>query len=69
MQRTLIESDWARRYTSRAVTVIAMFDSDYDKEPKEAEREVRTQIHPLVAHHRKKPHAEAVRVSNGSHAN
>jgi hypothetical protein len=69
VQRTLIESDWARRYTSRAVTVIAMFDSDYDKEPKEAEREVRTQIHPLVAHHRKKPHAQAVRVSNGSHAN
>ena len=69
VQRTLIESDWARRYTRRAVTVIAMFDSDYDKEPKEAEREVRTQIHPLVAHHRKKPHAQAVRVSNGSHAN
>ena len=69
VQRTLIESDWARRYTSRAVTVIAMFDSDYDKEPQEAEREVRTQIHPLVVHHHKKPHAEAVRVSNGSHAN
>jgi hypothetical protein len=69
VQRTLIESDWARRYTSRAVTVIAMFDSDYDKEPKQAEREVRRQIHPLVAHHRKKTHAEAVRVSNGSHAN
>jgi hypothetical protein len=69
VQRTLIESDWARRYTSRAVTVIAMFDSDYDKEPREAEREVRRQIHPLVAHHRKKPHAEAVRVSKGSHAN
>jgi len=69
VQSTLIQSDWARRYTSRAVTVIAMFDSDYDKEPKEAEREVRTQIHPLVAHHRKKPHAQAVRVSNGSHAN
>jgi hypothetical protein len=69
VQSTLIQSDWARRYTSRAVTVIAMFDPDYDKEAKQAEREVRTQIHPLVAHHRKKPHAEAVRVSNSSHAN
>jgi hypothetical protein len=69
VQSTLIQSDWARRYSSRAVTVIAMFDPDYDKEPKQAEREVRTQIHPLVAHHRKKPHAEAVRVSNSSHAN
>jgi len=69
VQSTLIQSDWARRYTSRAVTVIAMFDPDYDKEPKQAEREVRTQIHPLVAHHRKKPHAEAVQISNSSHAN
>jgi hypothetical protein len=69
VQSTLIQSDWARRYTSRAVTVIAMFDPDYDKEPKQAEREVRTQIHPLVAHHRKKPHAEAVRVSKSSHTN
>jgi hypothetical protein len=69
VQSTLIQSDWARRYTSRAVTVIAMFNPDYDKEPTQAEREVRTQIHPLVAHHRKKPRAEAVRVSNSSHAN
>jgi hypothetical protein len=69
VQRTLIESDWARRYTSRAVTVIAMFNPDYNNEPKEAEREVRTQIYPLVAHHRKKPHAEAVRANNSSHAN
>jgi hypothetical protein len=69
VQSTLIQSDWARRYTSRAVTVIAMFDPDYDKEPNQAEREVRTQIHPLAAHHHKSPHAEAVRVSNSSHAN
>jgi hypothetical protein len=69
VQRTLIESDWARRYTSRAVTVIAMFNPDYDNEPKEAEREVRTQIHPMVAHHRKKPHTESVRASNSGHAN
>jgi hypothetical protein len=68
VQRTLIESDWARRYTSRAITVIAMFNPDYDNEQKQAEREVRTQIHPLVAHHHNKPHAEAVRVSKGSHA-
>jgi hypothetical protein len=69
VQSTLIQSDWARRYTARAVTVIAMFDPHYDKEPKQAEGEVRTQIHPLVAHHRKKPTAEAVRVSNSRHAN
>lgn len=67
VQRTLIQSDWARRYTSRAVAVIAMFDPDYDRYPGEAERSVWAQIHPPVRHHRRlstarpkakrKPHA------------
>ena len=56
VQRTLIQSDWARRYTSRAVTVIAMFDPDYDEDPRKAERGVRAVIRPLVVRHRKKPH-------------
>ncbi len=60
VQGTLIQSDWARRYTSRAVAVIAMFDPDYAQDPAEAERKVRVKIHPLV-HHRKKPHAKSVR--------
>jgi hypothetical protein len=55
VQRTLIQSQWARRYSTRAATVIAMFDPDYAQDPKEAEREVRAQLHP-AAHHRKKPH-------------
>jgi hypothetical protein len=59
VQSTLIQSDWARRYTSRAVAVIAMFDPDYDKDPTKAERQVRAVIHPLVTHHRKKPHARS----------
>ena len=54
VQRTLIQSDWARRYTIRAVAVIAMFDPDYDKDPTRAERQVRTQIRPLHVRHRKK---------------
>ena len=29
VQNTLIDSQWARRYTVRAVTVIAMFDPNY----------------------------------------
>jgi hypothetical protein len=61
VQSTLIQSDWARRFTSRAVTVIAMFDPDYDEDPAQAEREVRVLIHPLVVHQRKKPHTKSVR--------
>ena len=63
VQSTLIQSDWARRYTSRAVGVIAMFDPDYDEAPTNAEREVSTVLHPLVVHHSKKPHASSVRAS------
>jgi hypothetical protein len=63
VQSTLIQSDWARRYTSRAVAVIAMFDPDYDEDPTKAEREVRAVIHPPVVH-RKKPHTRSVRAGN-----
>jgi hypothetical protein len=61
VQSTLIQSDWARRYTSRAVAVIAMFDPEYDEDPAQAERQVRAVIHPLVVHRRKKPQTKSVR--------
>jgi hypothetical protein len=54
VQGTLIHSQWARRYTSRAISVIAMFDPAYAQNPKEAEHDVRAQLRPPVAHHRKK---------------
>jgi GH24 family phage-related lysozyme (muramidase) len=62
VQSTLIQSQWARRYTSRAVSVIAMFDPDYAESPGEAERKVQAKIRPV--HHRKKPHAKSVRAEN-----
>jgi hypothetical protein len=61
VQTTLIQSDWARRYTSRAVAVIAMFDPNYDEDPTQAERQVRAVIHPLVVHRRKTPRTKSVR--------
>jgi hypothetical protein len=61
VQSMLIQSDWARRYTSRAVAVIATFDPDYDEDPAQAERQVRAVIHPVVVHERKKPHPKSVR--------
>ena len=64
VQGTLIHSDWARRYTSRAVAVIAMFDPNYDKDPKKAESQVRAKIRPLVRHHRRKPQLHSVQARN-----
>jgi hypothetical protein len=66
VQRTLVESQWAKRYTSRAVSVVAMLDPDYAGDPGAAERQVQAALHPPGRHHRKKPHAEAVRAGNDS---
>ena len=63
VQTTLIQSDWARRYSTRAVAVIAMFNPDYDADPAKAERQVRAQVHPLPRHH-KKAHAKPVQAGN-----
>ncbi len=54
VQGALIQSEWARRYTTRAVAVIAMFDPDYDQDPGKAEHEVSAVLHPPVLHNRKK---------------
>ncbi len=63
VQSSLIQSQWARRYTSRAVSVIAMFDPDYEQDPREAEHKVMAQLHPR-AHHRKKASVRSVRAGN-----
>jgi hypothetical protein len=68
VQNTLIDSDWARRYSTRAVTVIAMFDPQYEVDPAKAEGVVRAEVHPLVVHHRRKTHASTVRAGDsGTH--
>jgi len=64
VQRTLIHSDWARRYCIRAAAVIAMFDPDYDADPAKAERLVSAEIRPLVVHHRNKLRATSARRGN-----
>ena len=55
VQDMLIQSDWARRYSTRAATVIAMFDPDYIENPTQAEREVQATLHP---HRHRKPHGK-----------
>jgi hypothetical protein len=67
IQRTLIESQWARRYTNRAAAVIAMFDPDYVNDPKGAERRVEATLRPPARHRGKKSPAKSVRAgSDGS---
>ena len=64
VQTTLIQSDWARRYSTRAISVIAMFDPSYDTDPYGAEARVRTEVHPLVLHTHRKRHAAAVHTAS-----
>ena len=66
VEQTLIESQWAKRYTSRAVSVIAMLDPDYAEDPGQAERRVQAVLRPPVTHHRKKSHAAARRAGHHS---
>ena len=53
VQGTLVHTDWARRYSTRAVSVIAMFDPTYASDPYEAEVRVRSEVHPLHTRHRR----------------
>jgi hypothetical protein len=53
VQSMLIQSDWARRYSTRAISVIAMFNPEYENDPAAAERDVRAQVHPY-RHHRRR---------------
>lgn len=51
VQASLIHSQWARKYSTRAITVIAMFDPDYVESPSGAERRVKATLKP-AKHHR-----------------
>ncbi len=53
VQASLIHSQWARKYSTRAITVIAMFDPDYAESPSAAERRVKATLRP-AKHHRSK---------------
>jgi hypothetical protein len=64
VQSTLIDSQWAHRYSDRASTVIAMFDPNYLNDPNAAERRVEAVLHPPKHHSRQQP---AHMVRTGSH--
>ena len=52
VQQSLMHSQWARLYRTRAVAVIAMLDPAYDDNPAAAERRVRATLRPAVLHRR-----------------
>ena len=66
VQHTLIESQWARRYSGRAATVIAMFDPQYEQNPRAAERQVEATLRPAVVHRRRGRSAGSLRVASYS---
>jgi hypothetical protein len=61
VQHTLVSSEWARLYTNRAITVIAMFDPTYDHAPVAAEHQISARLRPVATPSRKQPHGRSAR--------
>jgi len=53
VQASLIHSQWARLYRTRAIAVIAMLDPQYPDDPAIAERRVGATLRPAVGHRRR----------------
>ena len=53
VQKSLIQSQWARLYRVRAISVIAMLDPRYNQNPRMAERRVGAVLRPAVVHRRR----------------
>ena len=64
VQTTLMDSQWARRYSGRASTVIAMFDPGYSDNPRAAEMRVEAVLHPPAKHRRKQQSAHMIRTAS-----
>lgn len=52
VQKSLMTTQWARLYRTRAISVIAMLDPAYRDDPTAAERRVGATLRPPVAHRR-----------------
>jgi len=66
VQGTLMDSQWAKRYSIRAAAVIAMFDPAYAEDPGGAEKQVLAVIRPPVSHHRKRQAPQTVQTAHES---
>jgi hypothetical protein len=68
VQKSLIESQWARLYRTRAISVIAMLDPRYEDGPAAAEHRVGVILRPAVVHrHRGRAAAGLREVASTSH--
>ena len=68
VQKSLMQSQWARHYSNRAITVIAMLDPRYEDSPTDAEHRVSAELRPAVGHrHRSRTgtHQVASRAGHG----
>lgn len=66
VQRTLIQSQWARLYRTRAIAVIAMLDPQYADAPDAAERRIAATLRPAVRHRRQRRGAPSLQVASYS---
>jgi hypothetical protein len=66
VQDSLIHSQWARLYTARASSVIAMFDPAYSEDPSVAQSRVEATLRPAVIHRRRGRSSGAIRTASYS---
>lgn len=64
VQGSLVQSQWARLYRARAVTVIAMLDPRYAEDPPLAEKRIAATLHPAVGRRHRSRHAPLVRTAS-----
>jgi hypothetical protein len=67
VQHTLMQTQWARLYRTRAIAVIAMLDPNYADSPAAAEHLVGAELHPAVAHRHRSRRASLNQVASNSH--
>jgi hypothetical protein len=53
VQKSLMGSQWAHKYRTRAISVIAMLDPAYGDDPSAAEQRVGAVLRPAVVHRRR----------------
>ena len=63
VQKSLMGSQWAHKYRTRAISVIAMLDPAYTDDPTAAEQRVGAVLRPAVVHRRGRHAAAARQVS------
>jgi hypothetical protein len=67
VQKSLMGSQWAHKYRTRAIAVIAMLDPAYGDDPAAAEQRVGAVLRPAVAHRRHGHAAPATRQVSATH--